>query len=118
MQVLENNQGYAQQVAKAGFDLVHAVLKPNNVLEYWYRLLLAYAELQTFTPSVHPDAMTLASSILGNAQELERPFEERTCNICRHVTGERGLYSSGYYRAIHLADEPQPTQPPQQRFSR
>ena len=64
-QELEENQRFAEQVAVNGFNLVHAALKPTHVLKYWYRLLVAYSELQTFTPQIHPDAYLLTQSILG-----------------------------------------------------
>lgn len=67
-QELEENQRFAVN----GFNLVHAALKPTHVLEYWYRLLVAYSELQTFTPQIHPDAYLLAQSILGETTAITR----------------------------------------------
>ena len=108
-QELEENQRFAEQVAVNGFNLVHAALKPTHVLEYWYRLLVAYSELQTFTPQIHPDAYLLAQSILGEttlSRGIEIPFKNRTCIICKQTSlpsGSTGLYYSGYFKAIGLA---------------
>ena len=103
MQALEGDQAEAQRIAANGFELVRSVLTFDTVLEYWHRLLVTYSELQTFRPQLHPDAITLADSILAMPAHVHRQFGDRTCQLCKHVAtpAQQGLYESGLYRASH-----------------
>ena len=104
-QVLEKHQHYSQKVARNGFDLVHAVLTPSNVMEYWFRLMTAYSDLQTFSPTLHPDALPLTESNTHGGPAFERLFDERTCNMCPHMSseGHKGLYASSWYKSMSQA---------------
>ena len=88
-------------MAANGFNLVASVLTYNTVLEYWHRLLVAYSKLQTFQPQLHPDAMTLADSILTDPAHVEQAFGDRTCRVCKPVSsdGHQGLYESVWYKS-------------------
>ena len=101
MQALERDQAKAQLIAANGFNLVASVLTFDTVLEYWHRLLVAYSKLQKFQPQLHPDAMTLADSILSDPVHVQRPFGHRTCHVCEHVSvgGHQGLYESVWYKS-------------------
>jgi hypothetical protein len=57
-------------------------LSTERLDEYWYRLLTSYAQLQTFTPLLHPDAVPLEQALTNRY-----PFtpEQRTCRICKRL---------------------------------
>lgn len=76
---LVRNDRTAQQIAKAGSELAQTVLSVENVREYWYRLIVAYAKLQRFEVERHPDSVSLGESLTG---PVIWRFEDRTCKVC------------------------------------
>lgn len=45
-QWLKEHDDFARRMGRTGQELVSRVLTPNNVLEYWRRLIVQYAALQ------------------------------------------------------------------------
>jgi hypothetical protein len=43
-------------------------------------LLTQYSRLQTFTPTLHPDATPLEDALMRPEKVIK--FSQRTCNIC------------------------------------
>ena len=60
---LELNPDESRLIAEAGQQFAISVLSPQNIREYWYKLLVAYSELQTYTVELHPDAIPLGDSL-------------------------------------------------------
>ncbi|KAK9865915.1 hypothetical protein WJX84_008664 [Apatococcus fuscideae] len=82
---LKQNDTAAQAIGANARSLVRNVLHPENLYEYWYRLICAYAELQRFEPSLHPDALPLAESILRIPSYKHIRFRDRTCTVCQQA---------------------------------
>ena len=80
MAELHKNETRARAIGAAGQHLVAEVLHPDNVALYWAELITQYSALQTFKPSLHPDAAPLEVALL----RPERPLEvwDRTCKVC------------------------------------
>lgn len=80
MEELQRNETWARKLGEAGRHLVSQVLHPDNVALYWAELISQYSALQTFKPTVHPDAVPLEVALL----RPERPYaiKDRTCIVC------------------------------------
>ena len=63
VQHLQANSKKARHIAQAGQEFAEVVLSPENVREYWYRLLMAYAQKQTYKIELHSDAIPLGDSL-------------------------------------------------------
>ena len=81
IQELETNPRSTHLIAQAGQQFAVNVLSPENVREYWYKLLLAYAKLQTFDVELHPKAVPLGDS-LANPQKLDRTSDCKAQHLC------------------------------------
>ena len=77
---LRTNPKRSRLIAEAGQQFANDVLAPDNIQEYWYRLLTAYSNLQTYKVELHPDAVSLGDS-LSHPQYIDA--EHRTG--CRPV---------------------------------
>ena len=80
MNELRNNETWARKLGEAGRHLLAEVLHPDNVALYWAELITQYSALQTFKPTLHPDAVPLEVALL----RPERPYaiKDRTCVVC------------------------------------
>jgi len=63
VQHLSTNPKRSRLIAEAGQQLATDVLSPQNIREYWYRLLVAYSQLQTFRVNLCSDAVPLGDSL-------------------------------------------------------
>ena len=77
---LQKNETWAQLVGEAGRYLAKEILHPDNIAMYWAELITQYSALQTFQPSVHPDAVPLEVALLR--PERVREVKDRTCTVC------------------------------------
>lgn len=57
------------------------------MLLYWKRLLEAYAALQRFQPSLHPQAVPIEEALL---RRRSIAWWERECKVCPHTLGVLG----------------------------
>ena len=63
VQHLQQSPTRSQEIALAGQRFAYDVLSHDNIQQYWYKLLKAYAALQTFTVELVPDAIPLGDSL-------------------------------------------------------
>lgn len=88
--VLKQYDDKARQIGVEGQFVTQDILTPDNVQEYWRRLLTGYAELMQFEPHLHPDAIGIGQSLTTSAS-LGYKLSNRTCSMCGHyaITGIR-----------------------------
>ena len=63
VQHLRKNPKRSQKIALAGQRFANDVLSPDNIKEYWYKLLQAYSALQAYPVELVPDAIPLGDSL-------------------------------------------------------
>ena len=63
VQRLGTNPKRSRLIAEAGQQFATDILSPQNIREYWYRLLVAYSQLQTFRVNLCSDAIPLGDSL-------------------------------------------------------
>ncbi|KAK9819294.1 hypothetical protein WJX74_001805 [Apatococcus lobatus] len=79
---LQDSEARTKEMAANGQWLAREVLTPKAALSYWQKLLVEYAKLQRFKPTLHPDALTLHASISQPQQDVVILHEARTCSVC------------------------------------
>lgn len=79
---LQNDEERTKAMAANGQWLAQEVLTPQAALAYWHKLLVKYAQLQRFKPTLHPDALTLHESIARPQEDVVIPHKARTCSVC------------------------------------
>lgn len=82
-QKLRSDDGFAQKLAAAAQATALHTLSPENVREYWRRLLHTYSALQTFKPVVHKDAVPFHISLTFPQYVMS---DQRSCSVCPHST--------------------------------
>ncbi|GAB4819248.1 hypothetical protein N2152v2_006294 [Parachlorella kessleri] len=70
------NDTKARSMGHAAQHAARALLTPDHVQRYWYRLLTRYAQLQGFQPRLHPDAVPLEEAMVSRRWI---PHDRRTC---------------------------------------
>ena len=83
VEVLKKFDAQAHQLGLEGQYLSQNILTPDNIQEYWRRLLTGYAQLLQFKPRLHADAISIGKS-LTTTTALAFNFSSRTCNVCGH----------------------------------
>ena len=81
--VLKKYDDQARQIGMEGQYVTQDILTPDNVQEYWRRLLTGYAKLMHFEPHLHPDAVSIGKSLTGSAS-FGYTLSNRTCSLCGH----------------------------------
>ncbi|KAK9836907.1 hypothetical protein WJX74_010911 [Apatococcus lobatus] len=75
-EALVQDDALAQTIAQGAHDLAVNVLTTRNIELFMLALLKRYAELMDFKVALHPDAITIEESLMG--QNFRLP-EQRTC---------------------------------------
>lgn len=90
VEVLKKFDDKAQQIGMEGQYVTQRLLTPDNIQEYWMRLLTAYSQLMKFAPELHADAITIGKSLTSTVPSSFK-LTNRTCAICGHYasTGKR-----------------------------
>ena len=83
VEVLQKFDDKAHQIGMEGQSLTEHILTPENVQEYWMRLLTAYSKLMKFKPQVHADAITIGKSLTSTVPSSFK-LTNRTCAVCDH----------------------------------
>ena len=83
VEVLKKFDARAHQIGVEGQYLTQNILTPDNIQQYWIRLLTGYAQLIQFKPVLHADAVSIGKS-LTTTTALAFNFSSRTCNVCGH----------------------------------
>lgn len=81
--VLKKFDHKAHEIGLEGQYVTQKILTPDNVQQYWIRLLTGYAQLMQFKPRLHADAISIGKS-LTTTPTLGFNLSSRTCNICGH----------------------------------
>lgn len=81
--ILKQYDDKARQIGVEGQYVTQNILTPDNIQEYWRRLLTGYAKLMQFEPHLHPDAIGIGKSLTTSAY-LGYDLSNRTCSVCVH----------------------------------
>ena len=83
VEVLKKFDAKAHQIGLEGQYLTQNILTPDNIQEYWMRLLTGYAQLLQFKPRLHADAISIGKSLTTTAA-VDFNLSSRTCHVCGH----------------------------------
>lgn len=81
--VLKKFDDKAHQIGTEGQYVTQDILTPDNIQEYWRRLLTGYSKLMQFEPQLHPDAISIGRSLTTTASRSFNLYN-RTCSLCGH----------------------------------
>lgn len=81
--VLKKFDDKAHQIGLKGQHVTQEILTPDNIQQYWIRLLTGYAQLMQFKPCLHADAISIGKSLTATPA-LGFNLSSRTCKVCGH----------------------------------